>query len=362
MNHLRTTRRPLIAAAAFAASALALSACAGTPEPAGGDGEGLSGELNLISYASVWQEQYQKAVIDPFLDANPGVRVNYVAKRSSAEMLSALQAESQNPSTDVAIMDISVANSGNTQGLFQKLDEADIPNLSDVGEEFQNADGYGPVFQADSVALLYAPDEVDDADTWEALWNDDYAGRVAIMAPPSGIGINLTAITSDRLGEDFTESIDESVAELSDLAPNVQSWAPNPDEYQSVITGQTVIGVGQNARGQYYADQSGGALGVSIPDEGTVYQLNTINVREGAPNEELALAFVDYALSAEAQEAFAGALFYAPTVTDAELPPEVAERVVQTDGSTNIIAIDQEWLSTVREEWTDRWKREIIGG
>lgn len=357
-------RRLAATLAAAAAGALILGGCSAntTPaEPAADTPE--SGVINIIAYASIWEEQYRAAVIDPFVEKYPDITINYVSKRSSAEMLSAIQAEGGRPSTDVAIMDISVANTGNDQDLFAKFDENDVPNLANVDEQFLNADGFGPVVMLDAVALLYDTAEVRPAPTsWKALWDDQYAGKVSIMAPPSGLGINLTAITSDMLGEDFTKSIDKSVAELKKLAPNVQSWAPNPDEYQSVITGQTVLGVGQNARGQYYADESDGKLGVAIPEEGTVYQINTINLSKNAPNPAAAKTFIDYALSAEAQTAFAEALFYAPSVTNAEVPAEVADRLVQTDGSMNIIPLDQEWLAGVRGEWTDRWKREIIGG
>lgn len=361
MRSHHSVRPPVFATAALAA-AIALSACSSDPAAEADDESGLTGELTITSYASIWEEQFRAAVIDPFLEANPGVTVSYNARRSSAEMLSALQSEGSSATSDVAIMDVSVSNTGNSQGLFRTFDETEVPNLANVAPEFLNEDGFGPVIQADAVGLLYDTEEFEEApQSWEVLWDDAYAGRVSIMAPPSGLGINLTAITAERIGEDFTESIDETIAELQELAPNVQSWAPNPDEYQSVLTGQTVLGIGQNARGQFYADQSGGRLGVTVPAEGTVYQLNTINIREGAPNEEVALAFIDHVLSAEAQEAFAAALFYAPTVTNAELPEDVASRVVQTDGSTNIIEIDQAWLSTVREDWNSRWQREVIG-
>lgn len=360
-----TRQRILMSAAALAAGTLAMSACSGSPSASDTPAADTptSGVINVIAYASIWEEQYRATVIDPFLEQYPDITVNYVSKRSSAEMLSAIQAEGGRPSTDVAIMDISVANTGNDQGLFAEVDESDIPNLANVPEEFRNEDGFGPVVMLDAVALLYDTDTFSAApESWEVLWDDEYAGQVSVVAPPSGLGINLTAITSVMEGEDFTESVDKSIAKLKELAPNVQSWAPNPDEYQSVITGQTVLGLGQNARGQYYADDSDGKLGVAFPEEGTVYQINTINLSAKAPNPGAAKTFIDYALSPEAQSAFAEALFYAPSVTNVELSADVAERVVPTDGSVEIIPIDQAWLATAREEWTDRWKREVVGG
>jgi putative spermidine/putrescine transport system substrate-binding protein len=349
--------------AALSAVALVLSGCgggAGTSGAAGSD-SATSGEVNLIAYSGVWQDQYTAAVIEPFKAKYPNIKINYASKRSSAEMLSALQSQKNNPATDVAIMDNSVSTTGNKQGLFEKIDTASVPNLANVPEKFRDKDGYGPVAMLDAVGLVYdtaafpAPPE-----SWKVLWDPAYAGKINVNAPPSLLGLSLTAITSKMEGEDYTKGIDSAVTRLKEMAPGVQTFAPNPDEYQNVITGQTVLGLGQNARGQFYSDQSNKKMGVTFPKEGTVYQINTVNLVKNAPHSAAAKTFVDYALSAEAQTAFAKALFYAPSVSNAELPADVKNRVVPTDGSLNIVPLDVEFLSSARDKWTDTWKRQII--
>lgn len=356
---VRIQRRATLSAAVLAIGALSLSACGGGDE--GEENSATSGTVGIIGYAGIWEDAYREAVIEPFNEEYPDITINYNSNRSSAEMLSAIQSEGGNRATDVTIMDISVSNGGNSQGIFAELSEEEIPNLANVADEWLDEDGYGPAVMLDSVALLYAPEEFDAApESWDVLWDEEYQGQVNVMAPPSGLGINLTAITAEMLGEDFTETIDQTIERLQELAPNVQTWAPNPDEYQSVMTGQTILGVGQNARGQFYVDDSDGALGVAVPEEGTVNQINTINLTADAPNPEAAKTFIDYALSAEAQEAFAERMFYAPTVENAELSEEVAERLVEADDD-RIIPLDQEWLADVRQDWTDQWNREVLG-
>lgn len=359
-NEKNRTARAVVATSAVAAL-MTLAACSGGGGGTGADGgDGLSGTVNVIGYSGIWQERYMDAVIKPFEEAHPGVTINYVAKRSSAEMLSALQSQQSNPGTDVALMDQSVAKSGNDQGLFAELTESDIPNLANVKEEFLDADGFGPVVHLDGIGILYDTTVFEEAPTsWEELWNDAWKGKVNLMAPPSLLGLATTAAASTLEGEDYTQSVEKGVAKLKELAPNVQTFAPNPDEWQSIITGQTVIGVGQNARGQYYADESNGKLGIAFPEEGTIYQLNTVNLVENAPNEAAAKAFVDYTLSEEAQIAFAEALFYAPSV-DVDIPAETAERIVATDGSIEILPLSTEFLASVRDEWTEIWKKDII--
>lgn len=343
---------------AIAASSLLLAGCAGGTKVADGP---ESGKVSVIGYAGIWEEQYRKAVIEPFAEMYPDIQVDYVSKRSSAEMLSALQGQKGKPITDVAIMDISVSTSGNNQGLFAHLSEEQVPNLAHVLPEFRNAEGFGPAVNVDAIALLYDADAVGEAPTsWQTLWDPQFKGKVSVVAPPSLLGISLTAITASMEGEDYTESIDLAVPRLVELAPSISSFAPNPDEYQSIITGQTALGLGQNGRGQYYSADSGGKLGVTFPEEGTVFQINTINLVEGAPYPQASETFINYALSPEAQSAFAQALYYAPTIDNVELPEDVAGRVVPTDGSVKIIPLDVDFLAENRDAWTDVWKRQVI--
>lgn len=354
------TRRGFAALALTAASALALTACGGTAGAGKDAGSATSGEVNLIAYSGIWEEQYSKAVIEPFKAKYPDIKINFVSKRSSAEMLSALQGQKGSPATDVAIMDNSVSTTGNRQGLFEKLDASAVPNLANVPEKFRDKDGYGPVAMLDAVGLVYDTATFPKApDSWKVLWDPANKGKVNIVAPPSLLGISLTAITAKMEGEDYTQSIEKATGKLKELAPSVQSFAPNPDEYQSVITGQTVIGLGQNARAQYYSDQSKKKIGVAVPKEGSVYQINTINLVKGAPHSAAAKTFINYALSAEAQTAFAKALFYAPSVSNAQLPADVKARVVATD-NPDITALDIDFLSKARDKWTQEWKRQII--
>lgn len=338
---------------------LVLAACGGGSDAP--SGSATSGTINIIGYAGIWKDAYQKAVLTPFSQKHPDIKVNYVEKRSSADMLASLRAEQSRPTTDLAIMDKGVAISGNNQGTFAKVTEADVPNLATINKQFQNPEGYGPVIMADAVALLYDKQAFTEPPTsWEVLWDPAYNQKIAVMAPPSTLGLNFEAIVATMEGEDFTKSTTKAVAKLKELAPNVQSWMPTPDEYQAVITDQVDLSIGQNARGQYYADRSDGRLGVTFPKEGTVYQINTINLLANAPNSAAAKTFMNYALTPEAQTAFAEEIFYAPSVDNVQLPEAVKSRVVPTDGSLKVIPIDLEWFASVQADWTNDWKREII--
>ncbi len=156
------------------------------------------------------------------------------------------------------------------------------------------------------------------------LWRPDLKGQLAIYAPPNIQGLALTAMVEKMEGGDHTKSVDKAIAKLRELAPGVQTFEPNPDGYSLILNGVVRVSSGWNARAQLYSDQSNGRIGVLLPPEGSVFQINTINVMAASKNKAAALAFTNYALSQEAQKAFTERMFYAPTNAKAQIDPQGA--------------------------------------
>ena len=143
-SHTRTSLSTLrICAGGLTALTLgaSLAAC-GNTEPA--EDTESSGEVTLMAYSGVVQDNYTEAVVEPFMEKYPDIDVEYVPAESSSEMLATLRAEQSAPTTDVAIMDISVAATGNSDGIFQPLDPEQVPNMADMAERGQVEDDYRP--------------------------------------------------------------------------------------------------------------------------------------------------------------------------------------------------------------------------
>lgn len=320
----------------------------------------LSGAITLGAYTGVFEDEYKKAVIEPFVAAHPGVTVNYTSDRASSGLLGQLRAQAGDPQMDVVLFDVSTALIGNKEGLLTAIGTDDVPNLADLVPQATVQEGYGPAVTFDHEVLLYNTDAVPQApDTLAVLWDAQYAGKIAVTSMPSILGTGLMVMTSAMLGEDYTQSVDQSVEKLAELAPAVQTFDPKPDSYTLVMNGAADLATGWNARAQYYADQSNGKLGVVTPKEGTILQINTINLVEGSKNPDLAKAFINYALSPEAQAAFTEAMFYSPTNAKAAPSAEAEARTVfgQLDAT---LPLDWAWVATQNDRWNAMWKRGII--
>ncbi|GAA2454667.1 ABC transporter substrate-binding protein [Actinomadura vinacea] len=341
----------------LASALIGAAACSSTSTTAGG---GSQKTVTFAGFFGVFQDQFTEAVIEPFEKQHPDIKVNFVPIKNSAEVLGKLRATKSRPDLDVALMDSSVAPTANTEGLFAQLDPAKVGNLANVDKAGRNGN-WGPALTFDSLSILYNTKQVKTPPTsWNDLWDGAYKGKIALPIADTR-GVALIVALEKIAGANYQQSIDPALNRLKQLAPNVQTWNPQPDVYTAIASGADSIGVGWNARGQIFNRTSKGALATVQPKEGNVLQVNTINLVKNSPRADAAQQFIDYAISAPAQEAFAKASYYAPTNTKATLPGDVLELTAQSkQQQANRIPIDWAWITPRYSAWVDRIKREVI--
>jgi putative spermidine/putrescine transport system substrate-binding protein len=261
----------------------------------------------------------------------------------------------------VVIMDVSVSKAGTDEGLFDKVDESVSKNVADLYPAGRVEGVGGVAVTFDNLVLLYNKEQVKTAPTsWNALWDKQYAGKVTIPAVPDIQGTTLTIIANKMAGaDDYKKSVEPGIKKLGELAPNVQTWDPKPDVYTPIANGQAALGIGWNARAQVYADSSGGKLGVVLPQEGSGFQINMINLVKNAPGGSAAKTFIDYALKPETQAAFTEAMFYAPTNSKAKISQTALARTA-AGSMDRMISIDWIAVAGIRDAITEQWRRRVI--
>ena len=323
----------------------------------------VSGTITLVSYAGVFQDNYTETVIAPFRRHFPNVQVNYFPGGTSAQMLGTVRGQRNDPQTDVVIMDASISMLGNTEGLFERLTPAEVPSIEELSPEARAAGGeFGPAVTFDHLVVVYDTQRITPAPTsLRFLWNPALRGQIGLSAPPNIQGLALTVMVAKMEGADYRQTIDPAIARLRELAPSVQTFDPNPEGYVLILNGVLSVATGWNARAQLFNQQSQGRIGVLLPSEGSVFQINTINVVRGSRNRAAALAFANYALGQEAQKAFTERMFYAPTNARAQIAPEALARTAAApENRARMIPVDWAWMATVRDQWNNRWRREIV--
>lgn len=349
---------------------LAVAGCSTSATPAGqapassstGSASGPQ-TINITGFSGAFADQFQTEVIDPFEDEFPDISVVYTPAANSAEMLAELRTNTTRATNDLVIIDSSVAVTANEEGLFEELDTDLVPNLDELVDDAVVEEGFGPAITIDSLAYIYNPSIFDAApSTWEGMNDEKYAGQLTLQIADTR-GIALIAGLSKEMGLDYEDGIDEQIAELADIAPLVQTFQPQPNLYDAVRSGSVGLGVGWNARAQALSDETPDEIAVSVPKAAGVAQISTLNLVATSEKKEAAQVFLNYAISAEAQQRLAEEAYYGPVNENAVLPAELTDRVATEDGVLKDAApIDWAYVAPNYSDWVQRIQREVIGG
>jgi len=354
MTNISPSRRAFLATAAGLTLPLAAPGLLRAADPT---------VVTVVGFFGIFEDNYTKAVLQPFMQKNPDIKVVFRPVRGSAEATAMLRTQRSNPQVDIAIMDFSVAAQNNRDGLFAPLDPARVPNLADIPAWGRPANNLGAALTQDVLVLLDAPKRVKKPpQSWLDLADPAYAGRSGL--PIGDIrGTVLLALLSRIAGVDYKQSADAGIATLKRFAANVQTYEPQPDVYTAIRSGVVDIGIGWNARGQSNQDQANGEFNAVVPIEGTAPQVNTINLVANAPSAAAAQKFIDYALGIEAQKAFAEALYYGPTNSKVSLEPALAARIFgSAETRAKQMELDWDWFSRNNNMLLQRIRREVIAG
>jgi putative spermidine/putrescine transport system substrate-binding protein len=314
-----------------------------------------------MGFNGVFQTLFTQKVIDPFEAKYPKVKVTYRPIENSGQVLAAMKTQASNPDVDVALMDKSVAITANAEKLFAPLNPKVVTNLSSIEAAGKAAGDYGPALTFDSLALLYNPTLVKAAPTsWEDLWDSAYKGKV-IMPPADERLFSFLVVLDHIAGVNYKTTVKPALARLKQLAPSVSTWDPEPDVYTPIANGNGAIGVGWNARGQIYDNSTHGKLKPVLPSQGTVYQINTINLSSHSRNKLAAETFINYALSPQAQASFDDVAYYAPTNVHTVLPADVRDRVATSAKASQILPLDESWMAANEDTLEQELESQVIG-
>lgn len=342
------SRRTVLAGAAAALAAPAVHGQATTT-------------INLLGYIGIFKDNYIRTVVEPFQRANPRITVTYNDGGNSVQMIGLLRSQRADPQIDVAIVDASITLAANREGVFDPIPPADVPALSELYPQARDMfQGFGPAFTFDHYTILYDKRKIASMTSLRELWEPRHRDQIAIAGPPNVQAFALTLIVNHMEGGDYRQSIDPAIAKLRELAPSVQTFEPSPDGTTLLLSGGVSIATGWNARSQIRSNDVP-HLGIMLPSEGTISVMDTINLVRNAKNRAASLAFINYALGAEAQTAFSNAAFYGPTNSRATVPPATFARMTSSpENLRRVLPVDWSYVSGIRDQWTARWRREVI--
>lgn len=286
------------------------------------------GEVNVLN----WGEYIDESVLDDFA-AEYGIRVNYKTCPDNETLYSNLKS---GDSYDVIIPSDYMLSRLIEEDMLEKLDFANIPNVSDVDPKFLDAP-YDPTgefsvpYMWGTVGIIYNTTLVDEQITsWSSLFDQKYAGQVLMINNPrDAIGLALKHLgysynTTDKT--EISKAVDLLVQQKEDGI--VQAYVMD-EIFEKLEGGEAAIGV-------YYAGdyltmrENNPDLAFCVPSGGSNYFVDAMCVPKGAANKQNAETFINFMCSTDVGLANCEAIGYSTplmSVLDA-LDPAISSNPV----------------------------------
>ena len=268
--------------------------------------DGSDDSLNTIKAFEQWYEEtYGRKV-----------KVNYTTFASNEDMYAKLSSGAV--SFDVVIPSDYMIARMKDEGMLLPLDFDNIPNYANIDDSFHGLyydpdDMYTVPYTYGVVGVIYNAAVVDpaDADDWDLMWNDKYAGEILQFNNSR----DAFATAQYKLGLDVNSTDraewDAALAELKRQSPLVKSYVMD-EVYNMMESGEAAIAA--YYAGDYFTMLDAQADGVDLRfyyPERTNYFIDAMCIPSCAQNKELAEIFINYMLSPEPAIANAEYICYA---------------------------------------------------
>lgn len=317
-----------------------------------------SGSISATTYPGAWESAHRGILLPAFRQAT-GASVALVPSLA-VDTVSKIVASKANPPFDVIILDEGPYLAALSQDIFDPIPAEKVPNLADVPSKLIDPRGLGVFVSGQIIGIAYNTDTIKTPPTsWDDLLKPEYKGRVGL----AGMGSTLMSawmVEMARLHGGDEENMEPAFDFVQRLLPNVSAVASSPGALATLFQqGQIDISVHYNNN---VGDLQGKGVPVALarPDTGWVHIKSVMHVVKNSRNTDLALAYINEALSPEVQTQMAAApYFIAPVSSKAEFSEGLKAYAANTAEIEAMNGVDWAKLNPRRAEYIDRFNREI---
>jgi putative spermidine/putrescine transport system substrate-binding protein len=287
--------------------------------------------LVISVWGGNWKDTVEK-VIGKAFTAKTGVPVEFEVG-GTIDRLAKARVAKGNPLVDLNFTTTHVARLYISDGLYDKLDMAKLPNAKEIAREAIRSD-YHVGSWAYVYTVVYRPDLVkEDITKWSDLWKPSLKGKIAMPDfDPSHI------ITIAALMEGGNEvNWQKGEVRLKQLKESIAAFFSTDAQSQDLMkTGQAPVQVMLSVNAYHLQEQGIPVKVVQPTDYPGIVGIDTMAVMAGTKKSDAAHKFIDLALSKEIQAELVKALRAGPVNLAATVPANLR-------GQPGIFASTAEW-------------------
>lgn len=240
-------------------------------------------------------------------EAATGVPVQMSLFATNDELFARLRAG--NPGFDVIVPSNEFVTRMSQADMIQELDHAQIPNMSNLLPEFQDAAfdpgrRYSMPYTWLVLGVAYRKAAMRNGEvpnSWRYLFDSpQYSQRIALLSESA----DLIRLCAKYKGMSLNNIPDATLTEIEQMLirqkPHIKAF--HEDDGQDLLAaGEVDIVLEYNGDiAQLMSDEGGDAFDFVVPQEGTLINSDCLCIPTGAPHVEEAHAFINYLLDAEA--------------------------------------------------------------
>ncbi|MDU2262541.1 MAG: ABC transporter substrate-binding protein [Enterococcus faecalis] len=317
------------------AATLLMTACGNSEATTKSESKGGSNAL-VVSTFGLSEDIVKKDIIAPFEKENEAKVTLEVG--NSADRFTKLK---NNPNAGIDVIELAQANAaqGGKDGLFEKITEKEVPNLS------QLTPGAKEVFESGAGVPI-------------AVNSIGIKGKISVPDVATTAGPLMLYVASEHAGQDITKDNGKAAFEaMKELKPNVvKTYSKSSDlanmfqsgEIEAAVVADFAVDIIQGAAEN---------VTYIVPESGTYANYNTVNIPKKAQNKETAFKFVNARISEESQKAKAISLNEGPTNQQVTLSEKEAKNKTYGAIAERAKTVDFNFINSQLADWIDQWNR-----
>lgn len=326
----------------------------------GTPGRAAGGEELTFTVAGGTFEKWERSVLIVTFEKQTGAHVNTVTGLTMTN-LAKLRASKDHPQIDVVTFDPGGAFPAAKEGLLERLDPAQIPNLRNVYSWAKPPyDTLAPDYLfyeciAYNTSVITTPPT-----SFNDLWNPAYKGKVLIPDISQGHSFLLVAELSKMVtgGKNVYDG-EAGFKKLATLKPSVLTyWTSHDQVAQLLNSGQAWIAAWGIDRSITQRIQ-GAPINCVIPKEGDMKIVSNIGIAKGTAHKALAEKLINLWLSPEMQTSMANNVILAPIVKGVKLTGVVGDAFAPNK-LQGLDSPDWDRLIPLEPQWTDLWNQMMV--
>jgi putative spermidine/putrescine transport system substrate-binding protein len=311
----------------------------------------------LVVGGAASHKAWVEEIVAPHFEARHKAKILFEGTRSLVN-LEKMQKNRDRPYMSVVQMDDPVMILAVKEGLLDPLTVGRVPNLAALNAGTVHMDGMWANYLQPWLGIAYNTQAMKAAPTsWADLYDPRYKGRVVVPSLQNTEGLPsifvASSLATGQSLEAAQKDADAGFEKLAALKPNIlTAYTQQPQAYNLLEQGEAFMIAPAMSSYALERKAAGAPIALAAPKEGVFAMPSGIAVIKGAPQADLAFAYVDAMLGAELQSKLVGPTFSLATNKAVARPAGLPADMV-------VHQIDWANVARERDGWLKRWDREM---